>query len=361
VRILFDGYWWSAGPASNRQVMKDLVLAWQTEFPDDDIFIAVRAKHFHDVRHTVPDNVSLVKTHLWPQAFSNLIELTRAASRLEADLTLAHNFAALGKGSLVFVHDVLFLSNPEWFSRPERLYFGLMAPLSRHAKAIFTSSKNEAERIRSKLNPDAAVHEVGLAVGSELSRATPERPDRLRLSANNFVLTVGRLNVRKNLETTIKAAVESGEISSTRPLVVVGEKSGLATADSAIDSAWLRDGLVVLAGFVSMSELVWLYENCSLFVYLTLDEGFGLPPLEALHFGAPVLVSDIPVMREVVGPLGQFVDPRSETAVADAFRSHAASRTLGIQPRAASRDYSWAASVRRIRELGTVPGETATS
>jgi glycosyltransferase involved in cell wall biosynthesis len=352
VRVLFDGYWWAAGPASNRQVMRDLIITWAKLFPDDDVIVAVRKKHYADARETLPPSVRPVRTRLWPQALSNATELSLMAVRLRANLTVAHNFSPLGTNSAVFIHDVLFLTHPEWFSWQERAYFRLMVPLSRFAANVFTSSQSEADRIDASLRLNRAVKSIGLAVGTELALANPHNPARLHLRNGSFVLTVGRLNVRKNLETTVRAAVLSGAISRERPLVIVGEKSGKVTADSAIDSAWVENGWVIVAGFVSTAELAWLYENCALFVFLTLDEGFGLPPLEALSFGAPVLVSDIPVMREVVGAEGTFVRPLDVDAASAAIRRHfqesnKASLDSSLNER--RRSYSWESSVRQIR------------
>jgi glycosyltransferase involved in cell wall biosynthesis len=73
---------------------------------------------------------------------------------------------------------------------------------------------------------------------------------------------------------------------------------------------------VRLLARVSHGQLKWLYQNARAFLFPSLDEGFGLPPLEALYFGCPVIASDIPVLRETLSSDAHFVDSRSVTAFA---------------------------------------------
>ncbi|KQN45610.1 hypothetical protein ASE87_03345 [Frigoribacterium sp. Leaf44] len=108
---------------------------------------------------------------------------------------------------------------------------------------------------------------------------------------------------------TIHGALESGTLSPEAPLVIVGEASGLMNDRTEEILAAERRGDVVFLGFVPDAQLIWLYGNCRFMVFLSLDEGYGLPPLEALSAGATVLASDIPVMREVLGGSATYVDP----------------------------------------------------
>jgi glycosyltransferase involved in cell wall biosynthesis len=103
--------------------------------------------------------------------------------------------------------------------------------------------------------------------------------------------------------------------------VVVGsaEFSGAgARLPEAVDD-YVRSGRLVFLGRISDGELRWMYERAVCLVFLSRDEGFGLPPVEAMQFGTPVLVSDIPVMREVVGSQGAYVSPDSAQDVAVAL------------------------------------------
>ena len=137
----------------------------------------------------------------------------------------------------------------------------------------------------------------------------------------SFMLTVGRLNVRKNLALTLQAAVASEQATPERPLVVVAARDGKDEPLPAEVTAAHERGAIRFVPFVSDAELAWLYANADLFLYLALDEGFGLPPVEALHWGCPAIVSDIDVFHENLGSHVTYVDPRDPQAVAAAVKA----------------------------------------
>lgn len=352
MRILFDGFWWARGPHANREVMRAFVLHWAREFAGDELIVAVRHAHVEQARAELPPHVRVVGTRLWPQGLSAIVELPWLARRERADLCLTHNFTPLAGRSLVFVHDLLFVTAPQWFTRAERLYFALMPLTARRASVVATSSAHEAARIRQVARLRQPVVPVGLAVPPGLQQAVPQ-PMAGLAGLDGFVLVVGRLNVRKNLALALTAALRSARVSPAFPVVVVGERSGLATQLPAELREAVAQGSLRFAGFVGDAQLAWLYRQATLFVFLSLDEGFGLPCLEALHFGAPILASDIPVFREILRGHARYVDPRSEDAVAAAIASTL--DTLARQGRPAlpspeALGYSWPASVRRLRE-----------
>ena len=310
MKILFDGYWWVHGPGANRTVQREIILAWSEAFPNDELVIALRHKHEGDLVDDLPNGVATVETRLWPQAVSNAVELPRLARRIGADAVLAHNYAPARGRNLTFVHDVMFQEHPEWFSRAERIYFWLMPVLARRATLLATSTITEAARIR-RCNPrlvPATV--VGLSVGNDLESLEQQAPAAVAgLSA--FAVTVGRLNIRKNLAASIEGAASAAVITPEQPLLVVGGSlhSGIETALTPAATAAVERGEARFLGHVTDAELAWLYAHASLVTNLSLDEGFGLPPIEAARFGAPLLVSDIPVFRETVGSVAHLIDP----------------------------------------------------
>jgi glycosyltransferase involved in cell wall biosynthesis len=351
VRILFDGFWWASGPHSNRQVMREFVLHWEREFVDDEIVLAVRRKDLDRARAELPARVRLVGTRLWPQGLSAIVELPWLAHRAQADLCLTHNFTPLTGRSLVFVHDMLFCTAPEWFTLPERVYFSLMPLTARRASVVATSSRHEAQRILSVARLRKEAVPVGLAVPPGLLLAKPVPYPWLE-GLDGFLLVVGRLNVRKNLELALTAALRSGRVSPACPVIVVGEPSGRATQLPEALRAAAHDGSLRLVGFVDDGQLAWLYRHATLFMFLSLDEGFGIPCLEALHFGTPVLASDIPVFREILGDQAWYADPRSVDAAAAAIGVALDAIAQGaprVQRRPEELGYSWAESVRRLR------------
>jgi glycosyltransferase involved in cell wall biosynthesis len=262
-----------------------------------------------------------------------------------------HNFAPVSGRSVIFLHDVMFQTDPEWFTRSERMYFGLMPLLAPRASLVTTSTTSELERVRANNPRIKAVERVGIGLDPDL-RALPAHMPSAAAGLTGFVLSVGRLNIRKNLAFTLRAAVASGALTPDRPLVVVGEREGKADDLQPVVAEAIADGLVRFIGQVSVSELRWLYENADLFLFLSLGEGFGLPPLEALSCGCPVLVSDLPVFRETMADRARFTSP-TNLAVA----AHAIAHALAIEGRAADAKllpldperFEWSACVARLR------------
>ncbi|MFI8565507.1 glycosyltransferase [Rhodococcus sp. NPDC078407] len=188
---------------------------------------------------------------------------------------------------------------------------------------------------------------MGLAVPEGYLNTSPERAN-LGVQLDQFYLCVGRLNVRKNLEFVISALRSAKKISANFPLVIVGQPEGL-TGQGVTDMIDDVHKDLIFAGFIPDSELKWLYQNCQAFIFASLDEGFGLPILEAELSGSPSVLSDIKAFREVSrNPRTRFFNPRSAESLIDA---------LDQLPEVGDREvdnhssYSWTRTVRKIREL----------
>ncbi len=158
--------------------------------------------------------------------------------------------------------------------------------------------------------------------------------------------------MRKNLERILAAAAHAQRIDARHPLVVVGgtAHSGVSTELSPDIRRSIDEGRIVMLGGVDDDELAWLYANAALAITLSLDEGFGMPAVEAALFGAPLLVSDIDVFRETVGDYARFVDP---VAPIEGI-AHAIDDAWGTTPDAAARrrivaTYTWENAVRAVR------------
>ncbi|PPF18696.1 hypothetical protein C5B92_05775 [Rathayibacter sp. AY1A4] len=347
LRVLLDGNWWIRGPISNREVMREITFSWARLFPEDSLVIAVPLTGVETARRELAGLARVVPTRLRPQGISAVLELALLSLRLRPDITLAHNFTPLTGRSAVFIQDFLFLTNPEWFTRKERAYFSLMPLSVRRADVVIASSVAESRRIVRTSAATSAVP-VGLGLNRAFAAAEPVAPAGVD-GLDGFLLAVGRLNARKNLATTIEAALASGVLSPSFPLLVVGEASGVRTEFPPAVRAALDDGSVRLLGRIETEELRWLYENAALFLFLTLDEGFGLPTLEALACRTPILASDIPVFREILGEHARLVDPRDVPAIAASIRELVADPPEPLDPAPVLEYYSWDAVVARLR------------
>jgi glycosyltransferase involved in cell wall biosynthesis len=126
----------------------------------------------------------------------------------------------------------------------------------------------------------------------------------------DFVLYVGTIEPRKNLHRLVEAFDRLLRTTSLSPkLVIAGGKGWLMDDFDALIKQKQLEDRICLAGYLDDEDLCGLYSTCAAFVYPSLYEGFGLPPLEAMACGAPVITSQIPSIRETVGNAARLVEP----------------------------------------------------
>jgi glycosyltransferase involved in cell wall biosynthesis len=245
-----------------------------------------------------------LKGHLWEQ-FYLPTQLTR---RL---LWSPGNTGPLGiSRQVVTVHDAATLDHPEWFERKFALWYAAMLPrLIRKVRAVITVSDFSKERIVQLTGIEPGrVHVIFNGVDPRFRPVEPDKVTQTRADldlTHPYVLFVGSLEPRKNLKTLLEAW-QLGRFEGAT-LAVVGASSRLFQ-QLCFDS--IPPG-VRLLGSVEDDLLPVLYSGAAGFVYPSIYEGFGLPPLEALACGCPVAVSDIPALREVCGEAAVYFDPLS--------------------------------------------------
>ncbi len=167
-----------------------------------------------------------------------------------------------------------------------------------------------------------------------------------------FVLFVGALQARKNLPRLFAAMARVRRTAPQVSLAVVGRSVwGYPTAAELAERAGL-DGAFQSLGHVADRDLPWLYNAASLLCLPSLYEGFGLPALEAMSCGTPVVCSDVPALAEVTGGAALLVDPRDVDAIARAIerliRDAALAAELSERGREQARQFSWAAAAERL-------------
>ena len=229
-----------------------------------------------------------------------------------------HNFAARSRGvSTVYLHDVMFETDPQWFTALERAYFSRMVAWVRRADVVFSSSAAKARSHRAAhARPTCrAGRSRARAPSSSTARRSPSPTWR-----RGYLLTVGRLNVRKNLGRTIAGVLASGVVSPGRPLVVVGSRGGRDEALAPEAEAAVADGRVRFLGHVSEAHLRWLYAQARLFCFLSLGEGFGMPPSRPSPSARRSSPATWRSSARTCRRARSFVDPLDVTAVADAVR-----------------------------------------
>jgi glycosyltransferase involved in cell wall biosynthesis len=344
MRLLFDAYWWVDGPPSGRNVLQSLITEWLRTFPADDLTLRVPKKDVSRVEGEIRRLQLRADVDHYPRwaRYHAAAVATIAVRRREYSAVLTQNFCPPFSGAprVVLVHDALFATKPEWFTKKELLYLRGMRPSLRRATTVLATSQSEAARI-GFVWPELRerIVQVGLSVPTGITKARAKRPTMWN-EAMPFILTVGRLNVRKNVSRLIEAYARVARQDPTRHLIVVGEKDGKYSPGTIPDHVTSR---IHFLGHVTDEELRWLYENCDLFVFPSLDEGYGLPLLEASTLGAAAIASDIPVFRELEVAADYF-DPTSVDEMATALLLGLRSPTT-----AGPTALSWQDVVRNIR------------
>lgn len=249
------------------------------------------------------------------------LQLPRRARRLRLDLLHCPAPVAPVRSpvpTVITLHDVLGFDHPEWFTRALALQWRLvLAPALRQAACVLVPSTHTRERLLPRLGLDEErVRLVPLGVDP---RFTPgQAPDglleRLGLGAP-FVLTVGTLQPRKNVEAAVHAFERLVAAGAEQRLAIVG---GRGWRDDALADLIRRSPAadrIVMTGRITDDELVGLYRAADCFVFPSRYEGFGFPPLEAMACNTPVISSDRTSLPEVVGDAALLVDPDDVDAI----------------------------------------------
>lgn len=243
------------------------------------------------------------------------------------DIIHANNFycpAGLRKARLVYtLYDLSFLVHPEWTTEQNRtICFEGVFHASLRADLIIAISHFSRNHFL-EIFPHYPGDRVAVVYpASRFQGQTGPRPPGLPpLLREKFWLNVGVLEPRKNVRRLLRALarLKAGR-NETFPLVLAGGRGWLMD-DFGKDIETLNlKGDVLMLGYVDDESLGWLYQNCFAFVYPSLFEGFGLPVLEAMSLGTPVIASDTTSIPEIVGHAGLLVDPLRNDMLYEAMR-----------------------------------------
>ncbi|MGQ9566968.1 MAG: glycosyltransferase family 4 protein [Anaerolineae bacterium] len=257
---------------------------------------------------------------------------------------------------VVTVYDLSFVRFPAAFRPWNRLYLTLFTRHSvrRARRVLAISHHTKRDLVRWLGMPEDKVDVAPCGVGEAFRPLPREQVEAFREAKglpSQFLLFVGTLEPRKNLPAALQALRRLLDAGQAPYLVVVGGRGwGYAEALRSVDELGLTHH-VRLVGFVPLDELVLWYNAATALVYPSLYEGFGLPPLEAMACGLPVVASDRGALPEVVGEAGLLVDlaiPEQLAEVLTRVWQDADLRTL-LRERglARAREASWRETARQ--------------
>ncbi len=289
---------------------------------------------------------------------SNLWWLARG---LERELTaqapdLFHAAAYLGPRRapcpmIVNVFDVAALTYPQFHDWKWRAYTRFIVPqTARRAAAVITLTEHARGAIvrAYQLAPER-VHIVAPGIGAEFQPlANVDALARLRARyglSKDFLLHLGEANRRKNIPTLIAAFAQLRADFPQLRLALAGPQIPTAAAVTQAIRAYGVENAIIRLGYVPQADVPLLYASARAFVYASKMEGFGMPPLEALACGVPVVAAPNPPMPEVLGDAVCWAADDSPTALANAVRRTLMDETLVAQLRekgiARARRFTW--------------------
>jgi len=265
--------------------------------------------------------------------FGEQVRFRRQLRRLKPDLVhfgKDHQPVLYGGKTVTTMHDLTTarFRNPDkaWpvFKFKQLVYRRVVKRVARQSTAILTGSQFVKEDLARFTGVDPAKITVTHEAADPIKEAAEPIPP---LAGRKFIMYVGRPTPHKNLERLVKAF---GLLKAQYPdlvLVLAGKLDGnYRRIEKSVQKQNIRG--VVFVGFVSEARLRWLYEHCAAYVFPSLSEGFGLPGLEAMLHGAPVVSSNATCLPEVYGAAAHYFDPRDVKAMANAINEVLADKSL---------------------------------
>jgi len=255
------------------------------------------------------------------------------------------------------IHDLCYLIRPEWFPPLRRAWYRISVEgPARRADLVLVDSQSTADDVCRKLGiPEERVAVVYLGVANRFHPLSSEEVLRVRRELgcpDGYFLFVGTLEPRKNLPRLARAWDRVTEATGL-PLVIAGRRGwGCRDWDETLRNLQHRP---LLTGHVAEGRLAALMGAATALVWPSLMEGFGLPPLEAMACGTPVITSNRSSMPEICGDAAVLINPESEDELAEAMRAVAADaawreqlRSAGLRRAAA---FTWEACARGTVEV----------
>ncbi|SFS38881.1 glycosyltransferase family 1 protein [Paenibacillus sp. 453mf] len=221
--------------------------------------------------------------------------------------------------TVVTIHDVLFETHPQYFTKKEVIRNKILVKNSAiRAKQIHTVSQYSKDKIIELYNvPEDKVkivpNGVDISKFSADNKLISKEIVLKEFGVENYILTVGRIEPRKNHVALLKAyKILKDKNKNKGKLVIVGKPDfGFKEFFNYIELNGLKEDVVILNS-VDDNNLPHLYKAAEMFIYPTFAEGFGIPPIEAMASGVPVISSNLTAIPEVIGDAGILINPNNE-------------------------------------------------
>lgn len=293
--------------------------------PPHDIILLTKGKRMEFFANIAP-SFTVLEAPFKEFTFSEQLGFGRQLNGLGADLV---HFGmvqqpVLYRGRVVTtIHDLTTArfnnpdKNPVVYYLKQQVYKWVIKKAARKSAAVITPTRY----VKDDLIAFTGIDPAKVSVTYEAADFISDAPVTVNgLSAKQFIMYVGRPTPHKNLERLIEAYARLQAQHPDLLLVLAGKKDANYQRIEARVRARGLTG-IVFTDFVSDAQLRWLYENCRAYVFPSLSEGFGLPGLEAMVHGAPVVASQATCLPEVYGEAAHYFNPLDVRSMADAINA----------------------------------------
>ncbi len=334
----------------------------------DEYFIFLRAENFNEY-HPKNKNFQKVKADYRWYTLSEQINMPRILNKYKLDLVHFPHFNVpllYRKKFIITIHDLILIHfptirgttlNPVFYWLKFLAYKVVIKSAIKRAKKIIAVSKFTKGDILKNYNVPNSKISVTYEACEDFCAFSPENSeDILKRYAiiKPYILYVGNAYPHKNLEALVLAFAEITKIEKKLKLVLVGREDYFyQRIKKLVNGKNIKN--VVFSGHVPDNDLDTIYRHSRLYVFPSLYEGFGLPPLEAMAKGVPIISSDHPCMKEVLGDSAHFFNSRKteeiKQAVIKVLGNTPLQEELAAKGYEQIKKYSWKEMARRTLEI----------
>lgn len=311
MKIIIDAR--ESGTSTGRYVDK-LVEYLHKLDPRQDITVLVKSPRV-DFMKTIAPNFEVVESNFKEFTFAEQIGLLKQINNLKPDLvhfTMTQQPVMYRNKSVTTIHDLTTIrfTNPakNWlvFKFKQQIYKSVIKRVVKKSANIITPS----EFVKNDVAQFTGIDPGKISVIYEAADKILDSPESIpKLTGKKFIMYVGRPTPHKNLERLVGAFSKLRDTNSDLFLVLIGKNDANYKRIKKLVSKLGLEQSVIFTGFVNEGQLRWLFEHTNAYVFPSLSEGFGLPGLEAMAHGAPVVSSNATCLPEIYGDGAIYFDP----------------------------------------------------
>ncbi len=304
------------------QISLELIKSYDEQF----VLIFKNSVHSLFREYAEKKNIEIVIIYGGNKLIFNQIQLPWAIHKIKADWYLFMAFPvpmlSLKKNMVSTIHDICCWDCPETMNGLSKWYFRISHRVAiRKCRAIITISEFSKNRIHEKLKyPDEKIWVIYCGINKETFTINENNNRNVRIKyglPDEYILSLSTLEPRKNIQLLIRAYDKLLQSNAKIPkLVLAGRKGWKMDEFLASLNQELRDNLI-FTGFIDDEDLPNVYSMANYFVFPSMYEGFGMPPLEAIACGTRVLSSDASSLPEVLGTAADYFESENEQSLLD--------------------------------------------